>query len=116
TTGVPRADTTGRSGKTRCGRTWDGSSNRSVVADSISGNHENTKTRRRQGRCTDRSQPESIQQISASLDHRLIVDPHIAVAREDVDVRPRRPRGVRLVPVRVAEREVHARYLLVLQQ
>ena len=37
-------------------------------------------------------------------------------AREHVDVRARLPVGVRLAAVGIAEREVHARHLLVLQQ
>ena len=49
-------------------------------------------------------------------DDLLIVDPHIAVASEHINVRARLPVGVCLAAIGIAKREVDARHLLVLQQ
>src|SRR5262245_34999419 len=54
--------------------------------------------------------------IPAARNHLLAVDPDVAVAGEDVDVGARLPRGAGLAAVRIAEREVDAGELLVLQQ
>ena len=44
-----------------------------------------------------------------------IVDPDVEACRDDIDVSGRLPVGSRVLPVRIAERDVNARELLVLQ-
>src|ERR1700716_2867744 len=61
-------------------------------------------------------QSETAHDVTAACDDLLIVDPDVAAAREHVDVRARFPRRAGLAPVRVAEGEVDAGDLLVLQQ
>src|SRR5438874_6303043 len=48
--------------------------------------------------------------------HLLVVDPHVARAREHVDVGARLPVGARLAPVRIAEGEMDTRRFFVLQE
>src|SRR5215831_11627217 len=61
-------------------------------------------------------QPQLRQKIASLADHLVVVDPHVAAAREDVDVRLRLPRRARLAAVGIAEREMDARHLLVLEE
>ena len=98
TTGARSAGTTGRTGSIRCGSIY---SECELVLEI-------------QPR-TSRRKP-NVHQIPALADHLRVVDPDVAVARQDVDVRARFPVGAGLAAVGVAEREVDARDLLVLQQ
>lgn len=46
----------------------------------------------------------------------IVVDPHVAISGQNIDMRFRFPVGVSLAAVRVAEGDVHARKFLVLQK
>lgn len=46
----------------------------------------------------------------------IAVDPYIAIARQNVDVRFRFPIGVGLASVRIAKRDVHSGKFFILQQ
>src|SRR5437762_12556498 len=62
------------------------------------------------------SEAKQLHQVSATIDHLLIIYPDVALSREDVDVRPRFPRSPGLAAVRVPERNVNTGDLLVLQE
>src|SRR5215468_10976614 len=52
----------------------------------------------------------------ALFDHLVFINPHIAVSRQHVDVRPRFPVCVRLASIGIAERNMHAGKFFILQQ
>ena len=54
--------------------------------------------------------------VAALGNNPIIVDPHVAVASEHIDVRARLPVGVGLAAVRIAKGQVHAGEFLVLKQ
>src|SRR5947209_2104066 len=59
---------------------------------------------------------EAAHDVPAASYHLLVVDPHVARTREDVDMRARFPRRAGLAAVRIAECEVDAGNFFVLQQ
>src|SRR5262249_23220731 len=59
---------------------------------------------------------EAAHDVPAASDYLFVVDPDVAAAREDVDVRARFPWRAGLAAVRIAEGEVNARNLFVLQE
>src|SRR4051812_16415811 len=62
------------------------------------------------------SETQAAQDVLAALYHLFTIDPDVAGAGEDIDVRARFPRGAGLAAVGIAEGEVDAGHLLVLQQ
>jgi len=56
----------------------------------------------------DSSQAEVSELVVALFDDLVVVDPHVALAGEHVDVRLRFPVGVGLAAVRISERNMNA--------
>src|SRR5437899_2979056 len=65
---------------------------------------------------TSSSQAEVSKLVAAFFDDLVVVDPHVALAGEYVDVRLRFPVGVGLTAVGISERYMHARKFFILKQ
>src|SRR6266567_1064587 len=101
TTGVRRAATTGRIGRTRCASTFRIFSN-----------------------CCDWTvlggrglmQAQMLELVAALFDDLVVINPDVAVAGEHVDVGPGFPVGVSLTAIRITEGEMHSRKFFILKQ
>ena len=57
-----------------------------------------------------------IHQVSPACNDLILIDPDVALSREDIDMRAGLPRSVSLIPIRIAEGDVDAGEFFVLQQ